>query len=382
MTFKNQIANIDLALTKEERFELISRLTGERVDCTPGFRVFKSVVERVNLSLLIRVIFQDKGFLGGGVTEPTSEARKMRVELLDSLVAAGYTSIGEISPWYQVVTSFALFGNGPLGYLDRTVDYDTMVTPDPTLSLVYTKKTEALLKGLAKCGNFVGVRMPTVFLFGPPGTGKSSFLRGLCDLNDNLTSTQLPITDFIKELNKDKKQDWDYDVIVIDELDKASKLVEENLAKILSYLDNKPQSQIIILTANTGPDKFPQALLRPGRVDIIEEITFMTEDLAKKLFQTLVPTIQDKAFKAYKEANNNPESFQPSAIAAFVDHIKRQCVIDMIVFEEEFPEEEIKKISFLKNAKWRKKQRTRRAPKPMKGRSTVLSELLRKVTSS
>ena len=132
-----------------------------------------------------------------------------------------------------------------------------------------------------------------ILLKGPPGTGKSSLIKGLCSYFDRhlylLNLKGMTDDSLLKILSEVPENS----VVVIEDIDACDvslsrKEKEKMPPKILSSLTisgllnaldgiTSAENRILIATTN-HPEKLDSALLRPGRIDLEIEIGYMTRD--------------------------------------------------------------------------------------------------------
>ncbi len=132
----------------------------------------------------------------------------------------------------------------------------------------------------------------TFYIWGTPGLGKSHLISNISSkynlgiyymsFKEGLTETE-----YFEMFNKIPMNS----LIVLDDID-LTLLNKENKTwyhLFLQLLDsnNSKQNQITIITSNENPKDLDPALLRPGRIDFIEEIRNINKDDIKLFFNTL-----------------------------------------------------------------------------------------------
>jgi SpoVK/Ycf46/Vps4 family AAA+-type ATPase len=127
-----------------------------------------------------------------------------------------------------------------------------------------------------------------ILLYGPPGTGKS-YLASLMAKQIDTPNRRLNLENSDGEVYRsegliEKLTNWPNGIWLVDEIDKE---IEENPEKVrilhavLDEIKTKDVSCILIMTTNNIDKLRDTPLCRPGRVDIIQEITGLTdEDIA------------------------------------------------------------------------------------------------------
>jgi chaperone BCS1 len=133
-------------------------------------------------------------------------------------------------------------------------------------------------------------------LYGPPGCGKSSLVAGLASyfemgvavLNLNTVFRDSDLVDLL--LSQPPRT-----LLLIEDLDSAFKERKADETKItfssfLNAIDGliAPSGRLLFVTTN-HPEKLDTALVRPGRIDVNREITYATEDQARRFFRRFFP---------------------------------------------------------------------------------------------
>ena len=126
-----------------------------------------------------------------------------------------------------------------------------------------------------------------LLFYGPPGTGKTSIVKTICSkYNKNLCiidSSSLTL-DVVNAFSKVPKNS----IILIEDIDAFGSnmnrednksMFKANIAELLNAIDGiaSPEDTILIATTNYK-ERLDKALIRKGRFDLHEEITFMTEN--------------------------------------------------------------------------------------------------------
>ena len=136
-----------------------------------------------------------------------------------------------------------------------------------------------------------------IMLHGAPGVGKTSLIHSIasecsaniCVLNINAELKEESMIEAISQVNEDDKRSIlvleDIDCIFIDR--KTNDSLKNNITMngILNCLDgfNNPEGLIVIMTTNF-PDKFDDALMRSGRIDLDIEMTHLDKFQANNMF--------------------------------------------------------------------------------------------------
>lgn len=170
------------------------------------------------------------------------------------------------------------------------------------------------------------VPLPVLFLYGPPGTGKTSLAKSIDVYAAYHTVIGTPRkTPLIEELRIAENE---YNILIIDEIDKAT---DKMITELMQFLDTRDKKNCaVILTANARPDDLPKPLLRPGRVNKTIEVGFLPENIADTLFENCFGPVWKLAKKSYDIANNSPTSYQPASIVAMKDNWLADTVEKML----------------------------------------------------
>jgi len=132
----------------------------------------------------------------------------------------------------------------------------------------------------------------TYLLHGPPGTGKSSIIRTVFGKYDKLVFMPNFSSLTAEPLHQDS-------FILLEDFDRESKKKEykTGISTLLNYFDGicSPHGSIIFITANDISSLDP-ALLRPGRVDKIIEVGYLTNEDKRKYLMNKYPDIDTSVF--------------------------------------------------------------------------------------
>lgn len=143
-----------------------------------------------------------------------------------------------------------------------------------------------------------------ICLYGPPGTGKTSLVRAICGINGydlyvlNLNAmTDRGLEDAFDKIEKNA-------VVLIEDIDSFSSTHKRNqnkknqeneresltLSGVLSAIDGITASngRILIITTN-HLDTLDSALIRPGRIDLLVNLEFIDELMAKEALVRFFP---------------------------------------------------------------------------------------------
>ena len=118
----------------------------------------------------------------------------------------------------------------------------------------------------------------SIMFYGPPGTGKSTLARAIIELM-GLRSFRIRIAD-LEGLNNGTLFEainiFKPDAVILDDFDRAS-----NQSALLETLEFFQQSVKLVITTVNNRHNLDNALLRPGRVDILEQVDTMDEEVVK-----------------------------------------------------------------------------------------------------
>lgn len=164
--------------------------------------------------------------------------------------------------------------------------------------------------------NYLNLGLPwhRGYLFhGVPGAGKTSYATALAHaLNKDLYYLSLSSLDNDSSLIDSISEMTTSGILLLEDIDIVTATKERNsidksitLGGLLNALDGTltPHGLIVIMTTNNIDDLDP-ALIRPGRVDIMEEFGNLTGEQVKRIFthfyKEQTPTLKIKDTKQYK----------------------------------------------------------------------------------
>jgi len=166
-------------------------------------------------------------------------------------------------------------------------DLDTIILPKETKSLIFNNLDSFFEQ--KKFYKRIGISYKRGILFeGLPGTGKTTIIKCLCRRYElkNIYILDLDNKDTLDKVEKIQ----DNSLIVIEDIDRYFRPVKEhdkivsseptfNLSKMLNLLDGilSPEKCLIIITTN-NKNIIPQAMLRPGRIDLEVSFTYCNRD--------------------------------------------------------------------------------------------------------
>ncbi len=122
-----------------------------------------------------------------------------------------------------------------------------------------------------------------VLLFGPPGTGKTSYLREFIRKKDAIVIYMdgVPTRGFLQKLENSTKNKLK--IIVFEE---AVSLLEssEDIREMLDFLDgSRSLSNTIYFLSTNYPESIPENVVRNGRIDIFVRVEYPKEKARRKL---------------------------------------------------------------------------------------------------
>lgn len=123
-----------------------------------------------------------------------------------------------------------------------------------------------------------------VLLFGPPGTGKTSYMRQFIRSQKDtiiIFLDAVPTRKFIEKLENSTK-----DVLKILVFEEAVSLLEnsDDIREMLDFLDgSKSVSNAIYFMSTNYPESIPENVIRNGRIDVFVRVDFPNPTARKKL---------------------------------------------------------------------------------------------------
>jgi len=199
--------------------------------------------------------------------------------------------------------------------------------------------------------NEMGVSYKTgIILHGPPGTGKTSIVKALsCHLKKNLcviSCTGVSDSNFMKALTSMPENSIalmeDFDSITSTQdrdTTKLSGFEMTSLSGLLNAIDGvfSNEGRILIATTNKIYNLDP-ALLRPGRFDLKEEISYADKEMVTRMFKKFYPDFYLGSF------NLSPEVSLAQVENCFLEFKKDPKKAKELV--EKLIKEDVKKLNF------------------------------------
>jgi chaperone BCS1 len=197
-------------------------------------------------------------------------------------------------------------------------------------------------------------------LYGPPGTGKTSFIKAISNYSErdihylilNNVSSDNELLKLLKDINYKKS------VLVIEDIDCASNITHTRINKdipeeetdtkdkkddkktgmtlsgLLNALDGimSNHGRIMIVTSN-NPKILDKALLRPGRIDIKECLSFTDHHQIREMYKLFFKKYPENNYKEIKENYISPADI--IEIFRINKYDPENAIIELINFDKD-----------------------------------------------
>jgi energy-coupling factor transporter ATP-binding protein EcfA2 len=130
----------------------------------------------------------------------------------------------------------------------------------------------------------------TYLFFGPPGTGKTTFIKMLASVFDKSIGIINLSYYFSNESLINAISNFDADYLVIEDFEQIVRDSKASPSAIINTIDGilNREGLVMFLTTN-NIERLGEVVTRPGRVDKILEIGFVTPEVVEKMFTRFFP---------------------------------------------------------------------------------------------
>jgi hypothetical protein len=203
---------------------------------------------------------------------------------------------------------------------------ETIYLPDETVNYMF----DDISKFLSRKDKYKELCIPhkrAYLLFGPPGTGKTSFIKMIASHFDKSIGIINLSYYFSNESLINAISNFNADFLVIEDFEQIIRDSNASPSAVINTIDGIVNRDGLIMFFTTNNiEKLGDVVTRPGRIDKILEIGHATKEVISKMFMKFMPT-QEKNLAKFLE--NIPKKITTARLENFfMKHIDKNDICD------------------------------------------------------